>query len=100
MSGQNPSRKDSEEDERAAGKSGAGVPPAVFLPLGGGLEIRSRRLPHWEIECAAYFVTFRLADSLPKKALEELNSERKDILETTSQMGRSLSATERKRIGQ
>jgi REP element-mobilizing transposase RayT len=76
------------------------VAPAVFLPLESSLRIRSRRLPHWEVEEAVYFVTFRLADSLPKKALQEIDSERKDILATASQMGRSLSATERKRMRQ
>ena len=81
-------------------EGGAGVPPAVFLPLGGSLTIRSRRLPHWEIEGAVYFVTFRLADSLPKKAFQALDSERKDILATASQMGRSLTVAERRRMGQ
>jgi REP element-mobilizing transposase RayT len=79
---------------------GAGVPPAVFLPAGGSLKVRNRRLPHWEVERAVYFVTFRLADSLPKQALQKLDSKRKDILETAFQMGRSLTTSERKRIEQ
>jgi len=38
--------------------------------------IRSRgRLPHWEQDYAAYFVTFRLFDSLPKTVLEKLIAE-------------------------
>ncbi len=32
-------------------------------------------LPHWKAEGATYFVTFRLADSLPKHALERLHTE-------------------------
>jgi REP element-mobilizing transposase RayT len=36
-------------------------------------KIRSRgHLPHWEEDHAVYFVTFRLADSLPKSALASL----------------------------
>jgi menaquinone-specific isochorismate synthase len=101
MDDRTPFRRDSKKEQQTpANSGGAGVPPAVFLPLGGSLKVRSRRLPHWEIEGAVYFVTFRLADSPPKKALQELDSERKDILATASQMGRSLSATERKRMGQ
>jgi len=81
-------------------EGGAGVPPAVFLPLGGSLTIRNRRLPHREVEAAVYFVTFRLADSLPDKALQEIDSKRKDILATASQMGRGLSESERRRMRQ
>ena len=61
-------RHDPETERQAQiDSSGAGVPPAVFLPDGSSLRVRSRRLPHWEVENAVYFVTFRLADSLPKK---------------------------------
>jgi REP element-mobilizing transposase RayT len=79
---------------------GAGVPPAVFLPLGGALTIRSRRLPHWEVREAVYFVTFRLADSLPKHALQKIVSRRTDISATASQMTRELTASERRKLGQ
>lgn len=42
--------------------------------------IRSRGyLPHWESELAIYFVTFRLADSLPRELLERLRRERQTI---------------------
>jgi menaquinone-specific isochorismate synthase len=83
-----------------ANSGGAGVPPAVFLPVGSSLTVRSRRLPHWEVEGAVYLVTFRLADSLPKQALQKLDWERKDILGTASKMGRGLTPVERKRMGQ
>ena len=40
--------------------------------------IRSRGyLPHWEKEHAVYFVTFRLADSLPQKLIAEIRRERR-----------------------
>ncbi len=94
-------RRDLKKGQRTQVNSGgAGVPPAVFLPFGSGLKVRSRRLPHWEVEGAVYFVTFRLVDSLPKMALQEISLERRDILATASQMDRGLSAIERRRLGQ
>ena len=40
--------------------------------------IRDRgHLPHWEIPSGTYFVTFRLAGSLPAQVLDELRKERK-----------------------
>jgi REP element-mobilizing transposase RayT len=101
MNDRSPFRHNTKKEHQTPSNSGgAGVPPAVFLPLGSDLEVRSRRLPHWEVKDAVYFVTFRLADSLPKKALQKLDSERKDILATASQMGRSLTTSERRRMGQ
>ena len=39
-----------------------------------------RNLPHWHQDGVMYFVTFRLADSLPKGKMEQLEDERKDWL--------------------
>jgi REP element-mobilizing transposase RayT len=39
------------------------------------LHAHTRRLPHWELEGAVYFLTFRLADSLPARALVEWEAE-------------------------
>lgn len=66
--------------------SPAGVSPAektLFTPYNpkAGVSIRTRRLPHWQQEGATYFVTFRLADSLPEKWFRELQRER-DLLFT------------------
>ena len=49
-------------------------PPMGFRGLNQfeEIEIYTRRLPHWRQKGASYFVTFRLADSLPKEKLEEL----------------------------
>ncbi|HEV2386988.1 MAG TPA: transposase [Candidatus Acidoferrales bacterium] len=45
--------------------------------------IRSRGyLPHWEGEHPVYFVTFRLADSLPRELLARLRAEREAIERT------------------
>jgi hypothetical protein len=88
--------------ERTSRDCSAGVPPAVSgasRPRFGEIKIRDRgRLPHWEKDGATYFITFRLADSLPHSVLEQIEFEKKNILSTASQLGRDLSADERKRI--
>jgi hypothetical protein len=40
------------------------------------LDVYRRKLPHWRQEAVIYFVTFRLADSLPIQKLEALNEEK------------------------
>src|SRR5690242_17427960 len=42
----------------------SGEAPTIAHP--GDILKRRRRLPHWETPGGTYFVTFRLADSLPK----------------------------------
>ena len=48
--------------------------PPEFEPLDWSRPIKKhrRKLPHWVQDGATYFITFRLADSLPKERLEEL----------------------------
>jgi type I restriction enzyme R subunit len=48
--------------------------PAQFRPFSDlpAPEKRRRNLPHWEAPGATYFLTFRLADSIPAGALHEL----------------------------
>jgi putative transposase len=41
------------------------------------VRIHTRRLPHWESTFGVYFVTFRLADSLPRDVREHLRAEPK-----------------------
>ena len=80
----------------------AGVPPAVSGTSRlrfGEVNIRDRgRLPHWERENAAYFITFRLADSLPQSVLDRIKSERQSIIATAAQFERALSSDERQKI--
>jgi REP element-mobilizing transposase RayT len=80
----------------------AGVPPAVSgasRPRFGDVTVRDRgRLPHWESEGAVYFVTFRLADSLPQSVVRAFEAERDDIVKTAKRLGRELSASERKQL--
>jgi len=82
----------------------AGVPPAVAgasRPRFGEIKIRDRgRLPHWEKEGATYYITFRLADSLPQSVLEQIASEREAIVRTANQLHRDLSPDERRKIQQ
>jgi REP element-mobilizing transposase RayT len=86
----------------SAPDSSAGVPPAVAgasRPRFGEITIRNRgRLPHWEKESATYFITFRLADSLPKSVLDQIESEREAIVKTANQLNRPLSPDERAKL--
>ncbi|HEY1718265.1 MAG TPA: DNA polymerase III subunit alpha [Verrucomicrobiae bacterium] len=56
--------------------------PLPFVPFDKSrpASITSRRLPHWQQEGATYFVTFRLADSLPKEVYEKWKRERDEAL--------------------
>ncbi len=84
--------------------SSAGVSPAVSgasRPHFGEVTIHDRgRLPHWEKESATYFITFRLADSLPSEVLDRIESERDSIVLTAKQLARDLSSSERRKIEQ
>jgi REP element-mobilizing transposase RayT len=63
------------------------------------MRIRTRgRLPHWEAKEGTYFVTFRLADSLPQQVLEQFEAERDDIIATATHLGRELSPSEQARL--
>jgi putative transposase len=55
-------------------------PPPGFQGLREDLplEVYVRHLPHWRQEGATYFVTFRLADSLPQVKLDELADLRRE----------------------
>lgn len=55
---------------------------SAFVPFDpdGLLEVTERHLPHWHQPNCTYFVTFRLADSLPRAKYEEWVSEREQWL--------------------
>jgi REP element-mobilizing transposase RayT len=92
----NPFRNEGKND---AGKRSAGVPPAIFSPYDSTISIRNRgHLPHWEASSATYFVTFRLADSLPQHVLKRILFARTDIPATVAQMSREISDSEGKRL--
>jgi REP element-mobilizing transposase RayT len=54
------------------------VPPPGFAGLAPSkvVIVRRRHLPHWRQEDATYFVTFRLADSLPQARVRERLADR------------------------
>ena len=62
-----------------------GVPPVEPIHgrdghATGGIRIRQGAyLPHWTREGGIYFVTFRLADSLPQAVVKAWKAEREDI---------------------
>jgi len=47
-----------------------------FLNPHGEIMMQKNRLPHWEQDGCSYFLTFRLADSVPKHLLDDWKSER------------------------
>lgn len=59
---------------------------------------RGAYLPHWTKPGGIYSVTFRLADTLPQRKLQEWRREHEDILQTAQYVGRTLSFTERMRL--
>jgi len=59
----------------------AGVPPVSSEIAGGDtFHFHRRRLPHWQCDGATYFVTWRLADSLPAEKLAQWRQERDEWL--------------------
>jgi type I restriction enzyme R subunit len=47
-----------------------------FRPPAGPIDVARRRLPHWTCEGVIYWITFRLADSLPQDKLKQWRAER------------------------
>ena len=52
-----------------------------FLNERGEIRATKNRLPHWEQDGCTYFITFRLADSLPQRLLDGWKEERRIWLE-------------------
>ena len=64
--------------------------PGAKQPDYGRVRIRNRgRLPHWETDSGVYFITFRLADSLPAAVLTKV-AERRQFLEAAKASGARL----------
>jgi REP element-mobilizing transposase RayT len=88
-------------DDRRVDRS-AGVPPAVSgasRPRFGDVTIRDRgRLPHWEKDSATYFITFRLADSLPQSVLRQIEFEKQNMVRTANRQERELSPDEYRQL--
>lgn len=60
-----------------ASSSGTQKEDAFFNPY-DEINIHEGNLPHWEQKNVWFFVTFRLADSIPKEKLEQLKQDRKN----------------------
>jgi REP element-mobilizing transposase RayT len=71
--------------------------PLPFVPFDKHrpASIRRRYLPHWRQEGATYFVTFRLADSLPASFVENTLRERDEFLRV---QGKSLTPERREQL--
>jgi REP element-mobilizing transposase RayT len=78
--------------------SGAGAPPALVSPgappeqhlfrefdPNSPAAITSENLPHWRQDGCTYFVTFRLADSLPNEKLDQWHKERAEYFSSLKQ---------------
>ena len=65
------------EDKKHSRDDCATLKNAIFKPLDFGTPINTsrRNLPHWEQKGTTYFITFRLADSLPVEKLNEWKKE-------------------------
>jgi len=55
-------------------------------------------LPHRELRDATYFVTFRLAGTLPQKILQQILAERQSYLAAAQKQNRKLTDQEEKRL--
>jgi putative transposase len=70
--------------------SPSAVVQGAVKPRFGEINIRQRgHIPHWEKDSGLYFITFRLADSLPNSVLEKI-TERQRILSAAKQTGAHL----------
>jgi REP element-mobilizing transposase RayT len=87
--GVSPAISGGEEAGRMPAPHSSGKMPAIsnFQPFNPYEEIEAtrRRLPHWQQEGTAYFITFRLADSIPQEKLAQWEAERKQWLATHPQ---------------
>ena len=52
----------------------------MYFDPNASIEKKLRTLPHWQQKGTAYFVTFRLYDSIPKQVAEEIERERQQWL--------------------
>jgi len=69
-------------------------------PRFGQVNIRNRgRLPDWEKEAGLYFLTFHLADSLPKEVLRKI-AERHEILAEAKRIGARLLPEQKAQLAQ
>jgi len=56
----------------------------IYFDPEGNTEKRKRNLPHWQQEGNAYFITFRLYDSIPEEISNKIKNERENWLKTNN----------------
>ncbi|MHB8753936.1 MAG: transposase [Candidatus Acidiferrales bacterium] len=80
-----------QDSSREVGRRSAAVPAALSNSPANGPNVRRRRkLPHFERSGATYFVTFRLADSMPRAVLERFEMQKRLSLATGKRSARSV----------
>jgi REP element-mobilizing transposase RayT len=87
-------------------QGGTGVPPVAanhgrdgHATAASAIRIRQGAyLPHWTRQGGIYFVTFRLADSLPQSVLKAWKMEREELTRRARQQRRPLTSVEQKRL--
>jgi cobalamin-dependent methionine synthase I/REP element-mobilizing transposase RayT len=83
-------------------KRGGGVSPPLKLGIDPDKNLNiaeGNNLPHWTQQGATYAVTFRLADSLPKKTVDAFKAEREELGEKAVATEGELTSQEAKRLG-
>lgn len=75
----------------------------AFQAMGGQeiLSLKKRNgayLPHWSAKDAIYFVTFRLAGSLPSSKLKDIQWEKRNIEQTSNYVQREITTDERNQL--
>lgn len=70
-------------DESHGEEHGAKADPRLFIPYNEGILVQKYKinLPHWRQGDRTYFITWRLADSIPKQKLKILESQRRTWFE-------------------
>ncbi len=96
MDSQTPSHAKSVDSRNGDLRSPAG---GAFRPRFNEITIRnSGRLPHWDVDGGLYFITFRLADSLPRSVFESIKRERECVISREERNGGTLAQADRRRI--
>ena len=71
----------------------------IRLPRFTEIEIHDKgRLPHWEVHEGTYFVTFRLADSLPESFMQPLKAKRRKMESQVRVRGLALTPEVKRKI--
>ena len=85
-------------DEHPDGSDPPNAAESVDLEPGEITKRDGAYLPHWTSEGATYSVTFRLADSLPRAAIEALGRERQEVVDRARAANRQLTPDEQQRL--